>query len=84
MTHLEWLRRPTRKRSLKTVRELFSKYYWLEQHVGHGPRLPTPKVALSIQHAAALVIAYWAVASGSPGGIRQPYPCMARPIRAGR
>jgi len=29
MTHLEWLRRPPRRRSMKTLLELFAKYQWL-------------------------------------------------------
>jgi TnpA family transposase len=43
MTHLEWLRRPPRRRSLKTLRELFDKYEWLERLVGYRNRLPIPK-----------------------------------------
>jgi len=43
MTHLEWLRRPPRRRSLKTLRELFEKYEWLERLLGHSNRLPIPK-----------------------------------------
>jgi hypothetical protein len=35
MTALEWLRRPPRRRSLKTMRELYSKYQWLERLIGH-------------------------------------------------
>jgi len=43
MTHLEWLRRPPRRRSLKTLRELTEKYEWLENLVGRRGRLPIPK-----------------------------------------
>jgi len=43
MTHLEWLRRPPLRRSLKTLRELMEKYQWLKQLVGHQQRLPIPK-----------------------------------------
>src|SRR5882724_2822675 len=43
MTHLEWLRRPPRRRSMKTVRELLVKYQWLEQHIGRFSPLPIPK-----------------------------------------
>lgn len=35
MTALEWLRRPPRRRSLKTMRELYDKYQWLERVIGH-------------------------------------------------
>lgn len=35
ITALEWLRRPPRRRSLKTMRELYEKYQWLEQLMGH-------------------------------------------------
>jgi hypothetical protein len=40
MTHLEWLRRPPRRRSMKTLLELFEKYEWLEERIGRG--LPIP------------------------------------------
>jgi hypothetical protein len=40
MTHLEWLRRPPRRRSMKTLLELFAKYQWLEERIGRG--LPRP------------------------------------------
>jgi hypothetical protein len=43
MTHLEWLRRPPGKRSLKTMRILMDKYAWLEPLVGKGNPLPIPK-----------------------------------------
>jgi hypothetical protein len=43
MTHLEWLRRPPRRRSLKTLRELFDKYKWLEERIGRGLQIPIPK-----------------------------------------
>jgi len=44
MTYIEWLRRPPRRRSVKTVRELLEKYQWLEQHAGrHAYPLPIPK-----------------------------------------
>ena len=43
MTHLEWFRRPPRRRSLKTLRELFDKYQWLEQRIGRGLPIPIPK-----------------------------------------
>jgi TnpA family transposase len=43
MTHLEWLRRPPRRRSLKTLHELMEKYQWLRRLVGHRARLPIPK-----------------------------------------
>ena len=43
MTHLEWLRRPPRRRSLKTLRELMEKYQWLVQHVEGYLPLPIPK-----------------------------------------
>jgi TnpA family transposase len=43
MTHLEWLRRPPRRRSLKTLRELTEKYAWLERLVDYRNRLPIPK-----------------------------------------
>ena len=43
MTYLEWLRRPPRRRSLKTLRELFEKYQWLEERIGHGLPIPIPK-----------------------------------------
>jgi hypothetical protein len=43
MTHLEWLRRPPRRRSLKTLRELFEKYQWLETRIGRGLPIPIPK-----------------------------------------
>jgi hypothetical protein len=45
MTHLEWLRRPPRRRSLKTLRELFDKYQWLERLVDCRNRLPIPRSA---------------------------------------
>ena len=35
MTALEWLRRPPRRCSLKTMRELHDKYAWLERLIGH-------------------------------------------------
>jgi hypothetical protein len=35
MTALEWLRRPPRRRSLKTMPELHNKYAWLECLIGH-------------------------------------------------
>jgi hypothetical protein len=40
MTYLEWLRRPPRRRSMKTLLELFVKYKWLEGRIGRG--LPIP------------------------------------------
>lgn len=43
MTHLEWLRRPPRRRSLKTLRELLDKYQWLEERIGRGLPIPIPK-----------------------------------------
>ena len=43
MTYLEWLRRPPRRRSLKTLRELFEKYQWLEERIGRGLPIPIPK-----------------------------------------
>jgi hypothetical protein len=43
MTHLEWLRRPPRRRSLKTLRQLTEKYEWLQNLVGRRGRLPIPK-----------------------------------------
>jgi hypothetical protein len=43
MTHLEWVRRPPGKRSLKTMRILWEKYAWLEGIVGHHSPLPIPK-----------------------------------------
>jgi hypothetical protein len=43
MTHLEWLRRPPRRRSLKALHELMEKYQWLKHLVGHRNRLPIPK-----------------------------------------
>ena len=33
-TVLQWLRRPPRRRSLKTMRELYDKYRWLEHEIG--------------------------------------------------
>ena len=36
MTYLEWLRRPPRRRSMKTLLELFAKYQWLEERIGRG------------------------------------------------
>lgn len=35
MTAVEWLRRPPKRRSLRTMRELHDKYRWLELLVGH-------------------------------------------------
>jgi hypothetical protein len=43
MTHLEWLRRPPRRRSMKTLLELFAKYRWLEERIGHGLPIPISK-----------------------------------------
>jgi hypothetical protein len=43
MTHLEWLRRPPRRRSMKTLLELFAKYQWLEERVGQGLPIPISK-----------------------------------------
>jgi hypothetical protein len=43
MTHLEWVRRPPGKRSLKTMRILWEKYAWLEAIVGRHSPLPIPK-----------------------------------------
>jgi hypothetical protein len=43
MTYLEWLRRPPRRRSMKTLRELMEKYQWLEQHVDGYIPVPIPK-----------------------------------------
>jgi TnpA family transposase len=43
MTYLEWLRRPPRRRSLKTLRELYDKYQWLEERIGRGLPIPIPK-----------------------------------------
>jgi Domain of unknown function (DUF4158) len=43
MTHLEWLRRPPGKRSLKTMRLLFEKYAWLEAIWGKPDLLPIPR-----------------------------------------
>ena len=36
MTYLEWLRRPPRRRSMKTLLKLFAKYQWLEERIGRG------------------------------------------------
>ena len=43
MTHLEWLRRPRRRRSMKTLLELFAKYQWLEERIGRGLPIPISK-----------------------------------------
>jgi len=43
MTHLEWLRRPPGKRSLKTLRLLYDKYAWLQDLLGRHNPLPIPK-----------------------------------------
>ena len=43
MTHLEWLRRPPRRRSMKTLLELFEKYQWLEERIGRGLPIPISK-----------------------------------------
>jgi TnpA family transposase len=43
MTHLEWVRRPPGRRSLKTMRILWEKYAWLEAIVGRHSPLPIPK-----------------------------------------
>lgn len=43
MTHLEWLRRPPRRRSMKTLLELFDKYQWLDERMGRGLPIPIPK-----------------------------------------
>jgi hypothetical protein len=43
MTHLEWLRRPPRRRSMKTLLELFAKYQWLEKRIGRGLPIPISK-----------------------------------------
>ena len=43
MTHLEWLRRPPRRRSMKTLLELFEKYQWLEKRIGRGLPIPISK-----------------------------------------
>jgi hypothetical protein len=43
MTHLEWLRRPPRRRSMKTLLELFAKFQWLEERVGRGLPIPISK-----------------------------------------
>jgi hypothetical protein len=43
MTHLEWLRRPPGKRSLKTMRLLYEKYAWLEAILGKPDPLPIPR-----------------------------------------
>jgi hypothetical protein len=43
MTHLEWLRRPPRRRSMKTLLELFAKYQWLEERIGRGLPIPISK-----------------------------------------
>jgi hypothetical protein len=43
ITHLEWLRRPPRRRSMKTLLELFAKYQWLEEHIGRGLPIPISK-----------------------------------------
>ena len=64
MTHLEWLRRPPRRRSLKTLRELFDKYQWLEERIGRGLPIPIPKERQQVyarrlrRHRAAYVTAY--------------------------
>lgn len=34
MTYLDWRRRPPRRRSMKTLLELFAKYQWLEERIG--------------------------------------------------
>jgi hypothetical protein len=43
MTYLEWLRRPPRRRSMKTLLELFAKYQWLEERIGRGLPIPISK-----------------------------------------
>ena len=43
MTHLEWLRRPPRRRSLKTLNALLEKYQWLEERIGQRLPIPIPK-----------------------------------------
>jgi hypothetical protein len=43
MTHLEWLRPPPRRRSMRTVRELLDKYLWLKQRIGYCSPLPISK-----------------------------------------
>jgi hypothetical protein len=43
MTNLEWLRRPPRRRSMKTLLELFAKYQWLEERIGRGLPIPISK-----------------------------------------
>jgi hypothetical protein len=43
MTRLEWLRRPPRRRSMKTLLELFAKYQWLEERIGRGLPIPISK-----------------------------------------
>jgi hypothetical protein len=43
MTHLEWLRRPPRRRSMKTLLELSDKYQWLEERIVRGLPIPIPK-----------------------------------------
>jgi hypothetical protein len=43
MSHLEWLRRPPRRRSMKTLLELFAKYQWLEERIGRGLPIPISK-----------------------------------------
>jgi hypothetical protein len=43
MTHLEWLRRPPRRRSMKTLLELFAKYQSLEERIGRGLPIPISK-----------------------------------------
>ncbi len=43
MTHLEWLRRPPRRRSMKTLLELFANYQWLEERIGRGLPIPISK-----------------------------------------
>jgi Domain of unknown function (DUF4158) len=39
----EWLRRPPRRRSMRTVRELLDKYLWLKQRIGYCCPLPISK-----------------------------------------
>jgi hypothetical protein len=43
MTHLEWLRRPPGRRSLKTMRALQEKYRWLEAVLAKRRGLPIPR-----------------------------------------
>jgi TnpA family transposase len=38
-----WLRRPPRRRSKKTLLELFAKYQWLEARIGRGLPIPISK-----------------------------------------